>query len=196
MIKFMNPTGTESDDCHHPLIMSTHGLMAYGSLGAHNTNVSALLHKSLFNTSSGRNRRGSWWSASLRIVGHSSVDSAPWDRAVHILRAGLLNDMQIRLIRKLANYLDGIDVVQYREGDLLDIPKREAELLIAERWAAAVVDAADRTQCSRPTDEQLRGIREQLEAWSVQPERRRAEDLIREELRDAQGITLHAKGKT
>lgn len=103
--------------------------------------------------------------------------------------------MQIRLIRKLANYLDGIDVSQYRVGDLLDIPKREAELLIAERWAAAVVDAADRLQCSRPTDEQFRCIRERLETWSEQLQRRRAEDLIREELRDAQAITLHAKSK-
>jgi len=116
-------------------------------------------------------------------------------RAVYLLRAGLLN-MQIRLTRKLANYLDGIDVSQYRVGDLLDIPKREAELLIAERWAAAVVDAVDRLQRARPTDEQFRYIRERLETWSEQPQqRRRAEDLIREALRDAQAITLHARSK-
>ena len=101
--------------------------------------------------------------------------------------------MRIRLARKLANYLDGIDVSHYRVGDLLDVPKREAELLIAERWAAAVVDTAGRLQCFKPADQQLRYIRERLETWSQQPQRRRAEDLIREQRRDAQAITLHVK---
>jgi hypothetical protein len=87
----------------------------------------------------------------------------------------------------------GIDVSQYRVGDLPDIPKRDAELLIAERWAAAVVDTVDRLQRARPTDEQFRYIRERLVTWSKQPHRRRAEDLIREGLRDAQAITVYAK---
>jgi hypothetical protein len=44
--------------------------------------------------------------------------------------------MKIRLTRKLADYLDGIDVSQLREGDVVALPRREAELLIAEKWAA------------------------------------------------------------
>ena len=100
--------------------------------------------------------------------------------------------MQIRLTRKLADCLDGIDVSQYCVGDLLDIPTSEAELLIAEGWASSVV-YADGLQYSRPTEEETQCIRKQLEIWSEPSERRRAEDLIREELRDAQSVTLQAK---
>lgn len=103
--------------------------------------------------------------------------------------------MQIRLTRKLADCLDGIDVSQYRVGDLLDIPASEAELLIAEGWASSVV-YDDGQQYSRPTEEELRSIRKQLEIWSEPSARRRAEDLIREELRDAQSVTLQARAKT
>jgi hypothetical protein len=102
--------------------------------------------------------------------------------------------MQIRLARKLADCLDGIDLSKYRVGDLLDIPTSEAELLIAEGWASSVV-YADGLQCFRTTAEELRGIRRQLEMWAAPSERRRAEDLIREERRDAQSVTLQAKAK-
>jgi hypothetical protein len=41
----------------------------------------------------------------------------------------------IRLLRKLAERLDGIDVSEYEEGDVLALPQPQAELLIAEGWA-------------------------------------------------------------
>ena len=43
--------------------------------------------------------------------------------------------MLVRLVRKLADNLDGIDVSGYREGDVLDLPAGRAALLIAEQWA-------------------------------------------------------------
>jgi hypothetical protein len=43
--------------------------------------------------------------------------------------------MKVRLRRVLADYLDGIDVRNCREGDVLDLPDAEANLLIAEQWA-------------------------------------------------------------
>ena len=43
--------------------------------------------------------------------------------------------VRIRLLRKLADRLDGIDVSGSKEGDVLDLPRRQAELLIAEQWA-------------------------------------------------------------
>jgi hypothetical protein len=43
--------------------------------------------------------------------------------------------MHIRLIHKLADHLDGIDVSDCCEGDHVDLPERDAELLIAEGWA-------------------------------------------------------------
>src|SRR5256885_14383459 len=52
--------------------------------------------------------------------------------------------MQIQLIRKLADYLDGIDVSAYRQGDVIELPRRDAELLIAEGWAVAFYEPANR----------------------------------------------------
>ena len=43
--------------------------------------------------------------------------------------------MWIRLTRKLARCLDGIDVSQRCVGDVFELPSAEAELLVAEQWA-------------------------------------------------------------
>ncbi len=113
---------------------------------------------------------------------------------------------RVRLLRKLADRLDGIDVSDYGEGDIIDLPRAEAQLLIAERWAQPFrgpshdrratttpllhVVAADR---SRPrTLEQLRRVREEMETKRCEQQaRRRAEDLIREELHDSRAKTVN-----
>jgi len=41
----------------------------------------------------------------------------------------------VRLTKKLADCLDGVDLAGRHVGDLLDLPAREARLLIAEHWA-------------------------------------------------------------
>jgi hypothetical protein len=114
--------------------------------------------------------------------------------------------MRVRLLRKLADRLDGIDVSGYGEGDVIDLPRGEAQLLIAERWALPCrgprremrgtssryepVVAADRSQ--RRTVEQLRRVGDELETRRCgQQERRRAEDRIREELHDSQAKTVN-----
>jgi hypothetical protein len=43
--------------------------------------------------------------------------------------------MKVRLTRKLADQLDGIDVADRREGDILDLSPREAKILVIEEWA-------------------------------------------------------------
>ncbi len=43
--------------------------------------------------------------------------------------------MRVRLVRKLADLLDGVDVSGHRSGDILELSRHDAELLIAERWA-------------------------------------------------------------
>lgn len=45
--------------------------------------------------------------------------------------------MKVRLIRKLADLLDGVNVSQKRVGDVLDLRPEEARALIAEGWATA-----------------------------------------------------------
>ena len=106
--------------------------------------------------------------------------------------------MLVRLIRKFAECLDGVDLSHYNVGDLLDLPSREAELLIAERWALRSGKAADGPIHPRLTADQLRCLREQLETWSW-PEgqdRRRTEDRIREELRDSRAKIILMRKKT
>ncbi|HKB11693.1 MAG TPA: hypothetical protein VKD69_13615 [Vicinamibacterales bacterium] len=119
--------------------------------------------------------------------------------------------MRIKLVRKLADHLDGVDVSPYREGDDIELTRREAELLMAEGWASPSIDlpednppveevrstsapferaiAADRPE--RRTLDQIRRLREEMESRTfAEQERRRAEDRIREELHDARATTV------
>jgi hypothetical protein len=43
--------------------------------------------------------------------------------------------MRVRLTRKLADRLDGVDVSGHEVGDLLELTARDARLLVAEQWA-------------------------------------------------------------
>jgi hypothetical protein len=114
--------------------------------------------------------------------------------------------MQIVLSRKLAACLDGIDVSGVAEGDVLDLPRRDAELLVAEGWArphrvqsrrlrrhskpslAAATDASARRA---RTLEHLHRASRQLDSHRfAQQDHRRAEDRIREEFHDACATTI------
>jgi len=48
--------------------------------------------------------------------------------------------MLVRLTRKLAEYLDGVDLSYRSVNEIFDLPSREAELLIAEGWATHVTE--------------------------------------------------------
>jgi hypothetical protein len=50
--------------------------------------------------------------------------------------------MKIRLTRKLSQQLNGVDISRRRVGDVLDLPRRDAELLLAEGWAQPEPDQA------------------------------------------------------
>lgn len=57
----------------------------------------------------------------------------------------------VRLTRKLANVMDGVDVTRVRPGDLLNLPDDQADVLIAEGWAEAIVDRSpDQPRSPRP----------------------------------------------
>lgn len=43
---------------------------------------------------------------------------------------------KVRLMRKFAEVINGIDLSSARPGDEIELPSREAEMLIAEAWAA------------------------------------------------------------
>ena len=55
--------------------------------------------------------------------------------------------MKVRLTRKLAEQLDGVDLSPYEVGDVLDLSAPDARLLIAERWADP---CETRANASRP----------------------------------------------
>jgi hypothetical protein len=44
--------------------------------------------------------------------------------------------MRVRLTKKFAEMIDGIDLSAHHPGDILDLERSEARLLIAEGWAA------------------------------------------------------------
>ena len=43
--------------------------------------------------------------------------------------------MRVRLTKKLAEHVDGVDLTRWRVGDALNLSAREGRLLIAENWA-------------------------------------------------------------
>jgi len=56
--------------------------------------------------------------------------------------------MRVRLTRKLATCLDGVDLSAHHCGDVFEMPHHEAELLIAEGWAVPVVPSEPRRMSS------------------------------------------------
>ena len=42
--------------------------------------------------------------------------------------------MQVRLKRKLADKIDGIDLSNHEVGDVIELPERKARMLVAEGW--------------------------------------------------------------
>ena len=94
--------------------------------------------------------------------------------------------MRVRIVRKLANFVNGIDLSHCTTGDLIDVPEWQARLMVAERWADFARRAADgvtsmgageqvglegrrlhqdRRRAPRPNDvyQRLRDKREQIE---------------------------------
>ena len=111
--------------------------------------------------------------------------------------------MWIRLTRKLADWLDGIDVTDRRVGDVFDLPIHDAQLLIAEGWAephlpvsvgtfgdqsTRAADCRDRVEAAVSRLRQLRERRDRRDYETL--ERRRVEDRILEQLRDERAITI------
>ena len=93
--------------------------------------------------------------------------------------------MRVRLTRKLAESVDGIDLRRCRVGDIIELSRHDGELLLAEHWAEpfktlpilscsatdgarqltawvrTVAEAADRSPGRAKTTEELRERREE-----------------------------------
>jgi hypothetical protein len=51
--------------------------------------------------------------------------------------------MRVRLRRRLAERIDGVDLSQHGVGDLINLSRHDGELVIAEGWATPVHSARD-----------------------------------------------------
>lgn len=54
--------------------------------------------------------------------------------------------MKIRLIKKFAQFVNGIDLSAVNEGEVLELSNREATLLVLEGWATPISDSAPRAR--------------------------------------------------
>src|SRR5258705_752683 len=55
-----------------------------------------------------------------------------------------MDGMRVRISRKLADSVDGIDLSHCAVGDVIDLAERQARMIVAERWAVFARRAADR----------------------------------------------------
>jgi len=116
--------------------------------------------------------------------------------------------MRIRLTRKLAECIDGVDLSRYAVGDVLELTPRDAQLLTAEQWAVPVRRRSERRSFSVPLPqsqaadrarrvddvERVRSASAELEHRHLaRSESRRAEDQYREERRAARERTVSQK---
>lgn len=72
--------------------------------------------------------------------------------------------MQVRIIRKLANFINGVDLSRAQVGDIIIVPVRDGEILIAEGWAAAYGAGADRQLRAADRPRRRKKIRERRPA--------------------------------
>lgn len=112
----------------------------------------------------------------------------------------------MRLIRKIACQVDGVDISSHAVGEVFDLPSSEAGLLVAEGWAvvepqvdgyavpafAAPAGAGPREphdggDALARTLQRLRELRAGIEQRrnATENDHRRAEDVYREELHDS-----------
>jgi hypothetical protein len=52
-------------------------------------------------------------------------------------------NMRVRLVRKFADCIDGVDLSGHRVDDVFDVPPKDARLLLAENWAIPERRVAD-----------------------------------------------------
>ena len=100
--------------------------------------------------------------------------------------------MRVRIVRKLADRVDGVDLTHHDVGEVIELPEMDGRLVIAERWAEfarreadlngreaddTMVRARDRRQSTSDVYERLRHKREEYEARNRRHASRRTSDI-------------------
>ncbi len=109
--------------------------------------------------------------------------------------------VRLLLVRKFADRVDGVDLSGHLPGDVLTVPPHDAALLIAEGWAVRYEEEMQplpamtswRAQTHAVLPASVAAIGDFCHAALSQPFRRRAEDRIREQLRDERARTITAE---
>jgi hypothetical protein len=65
--------------------------------------------------------------------------------------------MLVRLTKKLADVVNDVDLSSWAEGDVIDLPEAQAQMLIAERWAEPVAHGESSTH-SQPGRHERRAV--------------------------------------
>jgi hypothetical protein len=83
--------------------------------------------------------------------------------------------MRIRLTKRFAKFIDGIDLSAAAAGDVLDLSPREAALLIREGWAASIEDVDGRGGSVPPAPHEAKKTprRSRKSTANLEPERYR-----------------------
>jgi hypothetical protein len=83
--------------------------------------------------------------------------------------------MRVRIVRKLADRVDGIDLTHYGVGEVIDLPETDGRLIVAEEWGVparregdvnghdGTSEANDRRQTTSDLYERLKHKREEFE---------------------------------
>jgi len=56
--------------------------------------------------------------------------------------------VKVRITKKFAEFIDGVDLTDSHVGDVIDVPVTDASLLLAERWAVPANDITQRVEAA------------------------------------------------
>jgi hypothetical protein len=81
--------------------------------------------------------------------------------------------VRIKLIRKLSNVLNGLDLRPHNVGDVIEIGDAHAHMLVAEGWAERLAAPLDRATADHHTRGNVRTTPKRLKRLAVEAARRR-----------------------
>jgi hypothetical protein len=112
------------------------------------------------------------------------VSAAPI-RATRILLT--VRSMRVRIVRKLADQVDGIDLSGRHVGDVIELPEPDARVIVAEQWAIPARRSVDGAVAPAP---QAGAERNGDGAISLRMDRRRtwSDNDLYEQLRQKQEV--------
>jgi len=58
----------------------------------------------------------------------------------------------VRITRKFANHINGVDLSRVKVGDVVDLPPRDADILVREGWALPAESSAKEKDEASPFD--------------------------------------------